>query len=58
MSSNDGCIKFSTQAVPKLKFPWKRSSIKPLNQELRPSIFIFGTFGTACTGVNKNGKHY
>jgi hypothetical protein len=41
-------VNLSIQAVPKLKFPWKRSSIKPLNQELRPSIFIFGTFGTAC----------
>ena len=28
------------QAVPKLKFPEKRSSIKPLNQELRSKIFI------------------
>jgi len=28
------------QAVPKLKFPGKRSSIKPLNQELRSKIFI------------------
>ena len=36
------------QAVPKLKFSWKWSSIKPLNQEPRSKIFIFWTFGTAC----------
>jgi hypothetical protein len=55
MTSRSGYIHLfdigGKQAVPKLKFPWKRSSIKPLNQELRPSIFIFGTFGTACKGT-------
>ena len=48
--------KYPEQAVPKLKFPCKWRSIKPLNQELRSKIFIFWTFGTACEATIINPR--
>lgn len=44
-------LKCENQAVPKLIFPWKISSIKPLNQKLRPKICKFWTFGTAWNEI-------